>query len=157
MQVQGLESGVTAITAGFSHTCAIVNNGAFCWGNDSFGQLGDNTSNARSSLPIQVIGLNSGVKAIDSGGEHTCALANGSVECWGYNRYGQLGNGSTGQSPIPVRVQGMGSDNADISAGYMHTCALSNGHAYCWGDNTYGQLGDNSTTERDTPVQLHLP
>jgi alpha-tubulin suppressor-like RCC1 family protein len=78
--VTGLATGVEAIAAGADHTCAVVNGGVQCWGDNSWGQLG-NDSTAGSAVPVPVTGLGSGVQAIAAGGWHTCALANGGVSC----------------------------------------------------------------------------
>ena len=77
-------TGATALGVGGYHTCAIVAGGAVkCWGNNSFGELGDGTSVSRSTSPVAVIGL-TGVLAIAAGQQHTCALLpSGAVDCWG--------------------------------------------------------------------------
>ena len=84
----GLTSGVTAISAGGAHVCAIVNGAAMCWGsNTTYGQLGNN-SLTNSDVPVQVTGLTSNVSSISAGDSHTCAVVNGAVKCWGYNNAG---------------------------------------------------------------------
>jgi alpha-tubulin suppressor-like RCC1 family protein len=101
-------------------------------------------------------GFSSGdVTAMDSGGDHTCAiLADQTVQCWGGNFSGQLGNGTRTDSSTPLDVQGITSA-VSISAGGQHSCAvLENLTAHCWGDNTSGQLGDGTTTRSTTPVQV---
>jgi alpha-tubulin suppressor-like RCC1 family protein len=106
VDVSGLStSGVVAISAGGSHTCALLSSGGVkCWGINEFGQLGKGESNGSeilkdnlfSTIPIDVVGLSSGVTAISAGGAHTCALMNSSgIKCWGDNFSGQLGNGTT--------------------------------------------------------------
>ena len=106
--VIGIPDSVKAIGVGTSHTCAVTLEGAVkCWGNNSFGQLGNNTTMV-SHLPVDVVGLSSGVVAVALGFDHTCAvLTTGAVKCWGGNFYSQLGNGTTTQSLVPVDVIGL--------------------------------------------------
>lgn len=147
--VNGLTSGVIAISAGLYHTCAVVNGGAVhCWGWNSNGQLGDNTTNATNSgSTAAVFGLNSGATMLAAGGYHTCAIVNGGVQCWGRNPDGELGNGAIADSHVPVAVSGLSSGVATIAAGLYHTCGiLGTGAVNCWGWNSNGQLGNNTTT-----------
>jgi alpha-tubulin suppressor-like RCC1 family protein len=154
-QVTGLTSGVTAVSAGTDHTCALLTTGAVqCWGWNAHGQLGDNTTRPKLA-PTQVTDLTSGVTAISSARDHTCALlTTGAVQCWGLNAYGQLGDSSTISALTPV-ASGLTSGATAITAGNHHTCALlTTGAAQCWGGNSYGQLGDSTTAERVAPTQV---
>jgi alpha-tubulin suppressor-like RCC1 family protein len=182
--VGGLSSGVAAIAAGLSHTCAIANGEAFCWGNDSNGQAGVAPSSAIWSLncsvvqgycvllPAQVQGLPAGVESITAGIDHTCAVANGAAYCWGADDFGQLGDGNaTGGSfyqPVPVQSLSAGvtaisaaafpSPNPyDMNPNMDMTCAVANGNVYCWGSNDYGQLGNGTTMNSSTPVKVQFP
>lgn len=162
VDVVGLSSGVAAITAGEYHTCALTNEGGVkCWGDNYWGELGDGKGGEKS-IPVDVVGLDSGVTAIAAGQWQTCSLiTGGGVKCWGSNWYGELGNGTSGERTYkntPVDVVGLGNDVVALTAGDWYTCALTAaGQIKCWGYNGYGQLGDGTTTHRSTPVDVIIP
>jgi alpha-tubulin suppressor-like RCC1 family protein len=156
VDVHGLGSGVQAVSAGHNHTCALTDAGGVkCWGSNEFGEVGDGSSLARFT-PVDVTGLSSGVQAVSAGYKYSCALMDaGGVKCWGWNEYGQLGDGTTETRLTPVDVIGLSSGVKAITAGSRHTCALTDaGIVKCWGGNFRGELGDGTTAQRVTPVDV---
>lgn len=151
------------VSAGLNHTCAMMgtyNSRVKCWGRNEYGQIGDGTTLDGPVEPTEVANL-SGVSMVAAGGYHTCALiaSNGSIKCWGYNAYGQLGNNSTMSISTPAQVVD-GFNNpvtgaVVITAGLYHTCAaFADGNAQCWGQNANGQLGDGSLDDSSTPLNV---
>jgi alpha-tubulin suppressor-like RCC1 family protein len=156
-------SGVTAISVGGAHTCAVVGGSVYCWGSNQHGRLGDDALTNRSTAVkvADVVGgfTNSGVTAISAGTAHTCAVVGGSVYCWGNNNRGRLGDGTTTNRLTAVKVLNgadgfTNSDVTAIGAGGRHSCALVDGSVYCWGRNEEGQLGDGSEDNSASPVKV---
>ncbi len=158
---------VRKIAASDASTCALTQTGAIrCWGDNAYGQLGqslgaggsawgDSSSELPSTLPND-IAVGGQVSDVVGGQDHVCGLLNnGTLKCWGYNGYGQLGTGSTSNlsapSATPIDLDGV--SVYQVVAGHYHTCALrANGTARCWGRGDEGQLGRGSTAVRYTPA-----
>ncbi|MEK7621400.1 MAG: hypothetical protein AAB395_03540 [Patescibacteria group bacterium] len=169
--VNGSTAITTDIVTGSSHTCAIANSLAYCWGGSSNtcqgGRLGNNVGGCSSNVNAPVA-VNTGassalagkvVTSIAAGSSQSCAIADGRASCWGPNLAGENGTGSPKVSSlIPSFVMTGGSSalpagaivysittGVYTSTGQYQTCATAEGKAYCWGSNTYGQLGNGTT------------
>ena len=143
-----------SVLAGGTHSCGVTTDGqAYCWGDNTFGQLGDGTTTTRRE-PVPVAGGLT-VQSVHPGERHTCALTNaGLAYCWGDNAHGQLGDGTSAVRHQPVPVAG-GLTLQSVHAGGAHTCALTTAdQPYCWGWNNFGQLGDGTNTEQHEPAPV---
>ena len=155
-----LTSGVSAISTGYYHVCALKNGTVYCWGGNGQSQV-NNVGSAPITTPFAET-LAAPAIAVANGGEHTCALLqNGTIECWGLNTSGQAGNGTTtGTVSNPTLVVGVGDigflNNVQaIAAGGFHTCALlTSGKVVCWGANSDGALGNGGNTNTGIPAYV---
>ena len=165
----------------YDHTCAVVDGAALCWGGNLSGELGDGTTTNRSSaaiavsgqtgptsnvtscafgnpcntLPVAMPGLASGVQAVIAGYAASCAVrADGSATCWGWDTFGQLGDGGGMDKPDPEEVATFTSGVTSIDIGYESGCGVRDGAIYCWGDNFYGTVrgGDTAAGDSLTPI-----
>jgi len=153
---------VTQVRQGCDFTVALTSTGSvLTWGDDTFGQLGNGTTGGVSTVPVKV-SLPSGTKVtqVRAGCHHALALAStGRVLAWGYNFFGQLGDGLNTDSNVPVFADmPQGVKVKAITAGQYHNLALaSNGTTvFAWGRNEFGQLGNGTRTDSNTPVLVTL-
>ena len=155
---------IIQIHAGYEHSLALASDGTvYAWGRNNSGQLGKNdATDVHIPAAVQTLGTPMAGKVIvqlAAGNSQSMALASdGTVYTWGWNQYGQLGNGTTTNSRIPVAVVTTSTPLAgkvvsQIAAGNAHALAMTDdGAIYSWGWNQYGQLGNNSTINSSLPV-----
>jgi alpha-tubulin suppressor-like RCC1 family protein len=153
-------SGITTATAitgdGDGSYCAVLESGTVdCWGANGLGQLG-NDMTVDSSVPVGAKGITTAVSVTGDGDGSYCAVSTtDTVDCWGYNGFGQLGDGGTANSSVPVAATGLADVNNLSSDGDDSFCAeLSSETVDCWGANFAGELGDGTTTESTVPVAV---
>ncbi len=152
--VTGLPTTGPLVVGGYGHTCARSNSGSpFCWGLNSVGQVGDDSTTNRTT-PTSLVGL-SQVTDLAAGYEHVCAVdGNHGLWCWGGNGNGQLGDDSYTYHHTPNAVPGV-TDAQRVFAGFRHTCAIRTGDAlWCWGANGSGQLGLGDYGTHLTPTEV---
>jgi alpha-tubulin suppressor-like RCC1 family protein len=136
--------------------CAHLGDGTVaCWGDNSFGKLGNPGIIDQADTPVAVTGL-AGVSDLAAGCYFFCAVTSSIVKCWGSNAVGQLGNEDTAQiSSSPSASVTNLTNVTNVAAGASHACALlGNGKVYCWGGNNSGQLGNGTTVSSAIPVQV---
>ena len=153
-----LPGSAASVASGSFHNLAVRGDGTvWAWGRNSFGALGNGTTNQTANpLPVQVSNM-SGAVAVAAGGYFSMALkSDGTVWAWGNNQYGQLGDGTTILRSTPVRV-GTLTGVVAIAAGCDHGLALkSDGTVWAWGFNGDGELGNGTLTNSSTPVQTSI-
>lgn len=126
-------TGATHVAVGVLHSCALLSDAtAMCWGDNDAGQLGVGDQLARTGPTALALG---GIDQLTGGVGHACALAGGTVYCWG----SELGY------PLVPTIVPLAGAATQITSGSYHACALlDDGSVWCWGSNWYGQLGDGT-------------
>lgn len=147
-----------------NYSCSVDSNGkAYCWGDNTQGYLGNNsTTQSLVAVAVDTTGVLSGktVKSISVGSDHSCVIASDDlVYCWGYNWAGALGDNSTTRRLVPVAVNTAGVLSGKtikaLATGYGYTCAIaSDDQEYCWGYGSNGQLGNNTINQSLVPVAV---
>jgi alpha-tubulin suppressor-like RCC1 family protein len=153
------------LAGGGAQACALFSNGTGrCWGDNAFGQLGDNSQIDRSTpvaLPVsdvrQIVTASYSTGPAVAGAQ-TCVLRDDlTVQCWGSNEYGNLGLGTMSapvMAPATVNITSV----VELAMGRYHVCARrQGGDVWCWGHNTDGQVGDGTQTDRESPTAVTLP
>ena len=141
----------TSISMGGHVSCAVLDDGTLaCWGENGYGQLGDNTTNRRSVPTLAHLPDNQTVVDVGVNYHSTCAVyANGSMGCWGHDHYGRLGNGPDEGATLLPSIINMSSGFVDVEVGQDHSCGLlEDGTVQCWGRSKWGQSGTGATGNR---------
>ncbi|MBI3889659.1 hypothetical protein HY312_03770 [Candidatus Saccharibacteria bacterium] len=151
----------TKVAAGDQHTCSIANGQLYCWGDNTYGQIGIGSSGPSPVLTPTLVSYFNGktVTDVSAGKTTTCAIADGQAYCWGDNTTKQLGDGTFTARSSPVAVSGgsnvlTGKAITSISAGVTHTCAVANASAYCWGSNSSAATGLGTTSGIADPTRV---
>lgn len=156
-QVLDLPGHVLEVSAGASHSCAVLIDGQLrCWGANTFGQLGlghrRNIGDDEALNSQPAIDIGGFVHHVRSRWMHNCAtLDGGQVRCWGENMFGQLGYSSRfpigdDEKPSSMHPVVVGDGLIELVLGQSRTCGLyRNGFVRCWGMNSSGQLGYGNT------------
>lgn len=145
------------ISAGDNGACAVLSGGGVrCWGSNNFGESAADPMVTSVRVPVEVSGVRDAVD-VARGMTHACVrLRSGTLECWGRNSSGQLGDGTLGGSrSLPVTVGGL-SDAVEIMVAWDHSCARRRtGEVLCWGSNANGAIGDGTRfTNIPTPTEV---
>ncbi|PKL30716.1 hypothetical protein CVV43_05555, partial [Candidatus Saccharibacteria bacterium HGW-Saccharibacteria-1] len=160
------------VSQGSNHSCGVTDMGKiYCWGANTYGQLGNGTTTA-SSKPVEVktdgVLKDKTIIAVSASGFYSASLSYGSsialcsdgtVYAWGYNGYGELGNGTVTNSSVPVSVNMSGVLKDKViskvyTSGYGTAVIDSEGKVYTFGRNAYGELGNGTTTNSSNPVAV---
>ncbi|HTR49840.1 MAG TPA: hypothetical protein VMJ10_03975 [Kofleriaceae bacterium] len=168
---------VVEISCGVEETsCALRDDGtAWCWGGNTCGQVGNGivgdcstfTTKSAVASPSKVVQSTpgnpslTGIAEIVTGEENTCArMTDGTLQCWGWNLYGQIGGSGVQASGYPIQVttmNGVLGASAGVMVSYGHTCAWdTSGALRCWGYNASGQLGVDNQTNQPYPDVVPL-
>jgi len=146
------------LATGENHSLILNSNGTiYSWGANNFGQLGNSTEiDSLKPTPVEDKFGDEDIISVAAGAFHSIALSDdGNLWAWGWNMYGQLGDGSQKNRNTPKKINSISKVKA-VSAGYSHTIALKDdGTVWAWGQNDSGQLGNNSTKDSSYPVQVY--
>jgi YD repeat-containing protein len=156
VHVSSVLSNVVQVSAGWKHAVALTSDGkAWTWGDNTAAEIGNGiTSTIGMSVPFQVPGL-SNVIGVSGGDRFTAILkADGTVWTWGWNGFGQLGDGTNTDRPAPVRVAGLSNVVLMAARDYHVLVVKSDGSVWAWGSGGNGELGNNRATDSNVPVQV---
>lgn len=153
IQVVGLESGIVALQGNGGLMCALTAAGeVWCWGMNYVDVLTQPELPATVMAPVLVTGLGGPASAISTGWDSACAIVQGALKCWGFNRWGSVGDGTTSPRLTPTTI--LASGVTAVAGNSTSTCAVQAGALKCWGQNAEGQLGIGSRVASLTPTAV---
>lgn len=147
--ISGLKGEIRVLSAAGSDeqhfACAVDSEGLKCWGNNLARQIGNRPGDVRNLPPAPIAGLETGVTFVSTELNHSCAIKDGKVYCWGsFNFLGELGDAKPAALGDVVEVPGIENAN-QVAVGPGYSCALTQDfRVFCWGDNEFGQTGNAS-------------
>ena len=143
-------------SCGYNFTAATKTDGTLWgWGNNQYGQLGDNSAVHRLS-PVQNITFASNWLQVSCGSNHTAAIkTDGTLWTWGINNIGQLGDNTLINRSSPVQTIAGSINWKKVSTGNFHIAAIkTDGILWTWGQNAFGNLGDLTVSNKSSPIQV---
>ena len=153
---------ITQIAAGALHSLAFTNDGVYAWGHNSQGDLGDGTTENRLlPVKVQLPASVTSVSSLSAGFMDSFAVTNDGLYAWGYNFFGELGDGTTVDKLTPVKIafpaKSPFTTMWSVSAGRYHTLAVTDGGLFAWGQNINGTLGDGTRDNSSVPIAVRFP
>lgn len=157
--IAALSTGIEHASSGATHSCVGYSNTVNCWGSNGFGQLGDGSTES-TTMANKSITFDNKIHQLAASAGFTCVVTvKGSVQCWGSNLYGELGNETTTNALAPALVKGL-TNVITIAAGNSHACAVEPNESttsysiQCWGNNAYQQLGNQTIAFSRIPIEV---
>jgi alpha-tubulin suppressor-like RCC1 family protein len=153
---------ITQIAAGAIHSLAFTNDGLYAWGHNSQGDLGDGTT-ANRLLPVkvQLPASVTWITSLSAGFMDSFAVTDDGLYAWGYNFFGELGDGTTADKLTPVKIafpsKSPFTNLWSVAAGRYHTLAVTDGGLFAWGQNINGTLGDGTRDNSAFPIAIKFP
>lgn len=158
--IDSMSSGVTEISVGWRHVCAIKDQRVYCWGRNYEYAVGSPEGDVSIKNPRLVNIIDKKVKKVVTGAHSTCVIMdeNSALKCWGYNQFSVLAMPTTSKSfNSPVTPSGFENDTDLVAMKSYHTCAQkNNGPLKCWGQNNHGQIGSGTvSTSQSVPTNVN--
>jgi len=157
---------ITNVSLGFYHSAALTSEGRiFTWGYNDNGQLGNGTTIDKFT-PTEItnqfnLAIGETITSVSLGGNHSSVVTSeGRIFTWGYNVYGQLGDGTLDNKLYPTEITNqfnlaIGELITNVSLGAYHSSAFtSEGRIFTWGHNNHRELGDGTTVDKYIPTDI---